>query len=114
MISPSRGGSGTTTLPPTCSIPTVVTARTSRLFACSTSWPVGHRKFIVLFVDDFTLSLEDETDRPAIEQAVLAKYKITGGELVTRFVGIEFARTTTHTTLTQTAYILSKVLGVAL
>ena len=46
---------------------------------------------------------------PAIEAKLLAKYKITGGELVTRFVGIEVARTAAHTTLTQTSYILSKV-----
>ena len=64
--------------------------------------PIGHRQFIVLFVDDFTLTLEEEADRLAIERAVLAKYNITG-------VGIEVARTTTHTTLTQTSYILSKV-----
>jgi hypothetical protein len=71
--------------------------------------PVGHRQFIVLFVDDFTLTLEDEMDRAAIERTVLAKYKITGGELVTRFVGIEVERTPAHTTLTQTSYIWSKV-----
>ena len=71
--------------------------------------PVGHRQLLVLFVDDFTLGLEDETDRIEFERKVLLKYKITGGELVSRFVGIEVARTLAHTTLTQTAYILSKV-----
>jgi hypothetical protein len=71
--------------------------------------PVGHRQFIVLFVDDFTLALECSADRAEIEKRVLVDYKITGGELVTRFVGIEVARTQAHTTLTQTSYILSKV-----
>ena len=70
---------------------------------------VGHRQYIVLFVDDFTLTLECADDRVGIERDVLSHYKITGGELVTRFVGIEVARTRAHTTLTQTAYIQSKV-----
>jgi hypothetical protein len=71
--------------------------------------PVGHRQLLCLFVDDFTLALEDEADRAAIEAKLLAKYQITGGEPVTRFVGVEVARTSAHTTLTQTSYILAKV-----
>jgi hypothetical protein len=70
---------------------------------------VGHRQYIVLFADDFTLTLECAADRAVVEREVLSHYKITGGEPATRFVGIEIARTKQHTTLTQTAYIQAKV-----
>jgi hypothetical protein len=69
----------------------------------------GHSQLLVLFVDDFGLSLECEADREAIERTVFAKYQWTGGAPLTRFVGIEVERTAQHTTLTQTSYILSKV-----
>jgi hypothetical protein len=48
---------------------------------------VGHRQYIVLFVDDFTLTLECPADRAVVEREVLSQYKITGGELVTSFFG---------------------------
>ena len=71
---------------------------------CSSSWSLSATgSSSSCSSTTFTLTLEDSSDRAGIEAKVLAKYKVTGGELVTRFVGIEVARTRAHTTLTQTA-----------